>query len=104
MAKAGDLNNARVPDAVDLEKLFKARLAVARFGEMDCAGWWNTKGLLGQLGKKVLQRGFPKTHLLAQARVAFAVAAHRSAEVFSPPDHATLWSLPAVVEDAFNRQ
>jgi hypothetical protein len=41
---------------------------------------------------------------MAQAQVAFAVASQRCAEVFSPPAHVTLWSLPASVEDAFRRQ
>jgi len=91
-------------EAVDLEKLLKLRLAVARFGEMDRAGWWNTKGMLGSLGKAVLSRGFPQTHFLAQAQVVFAVATRRCAEVFSPPGHFTLWSLPAALEDAFREQ
>lgn len=29
---------------MDLERLLKLRLVVARFGEMDLAKWWNTKG------------------------------------------------------------
>jgi hypothetical protein len=91
-------------EAVDLEKLFKLRLVVARFGEMDRAGWWNTKGMLGSLGKAVLSRGFPQTHYLAQARVVFTVAAKRCADVFSPPGHFTLWSLPPALEDAFQER
>jgi hypothetical protein len=31
----------------DLDQLLKLRVIVARFGEMDVAGWWNTKGQLG---------------------------------------------------------
>ncbi len=35
---------------IDLDRLLKLRLVVARFGEMDLARWWNTKGQLGRLG------------------------------------------------------
>lgn len=87
---------------IDLERLFKVRLVVARFGEMDCAKWWNTKGQLGRNGGVVLRRGFPRTHRFAQARSVFAVAAHRCAEIFEPPGSVTLWRLPEQVEEAFD--
>jgi len=90
--------------SLDLERLFKLRLVVARIGEMDNAKWWNTKGQLGPLGSKVLARGFPRTHPFAQARSVFAVATQRCAEVFDPPDGVTLWKLPATLEDAFEDQ
>ncbi len=86
-------------DEMEPAHLLKLRLCVARFGEMDLAGWWNTKGVLGSMGASVYQRGFPKTHVLAQARVACAVAAERCREVFSPPGCITLWNLPPDVED-----
>ena len=66
----------------DLDRLLKLRLIVGRFGEMDNAKWWNTKGQLGRLGTAALRRGFPRTHFFAQARSVFAVAAHRCSEVF----------------------
>lgn len=56
------------PPSIDLERLLKLRLAVARFGEMDLSGWWNTKGQLGRLGAAILKRGFPRTYRFAQAR------------------------------------
>ena len=87
---------------LDLERLLKLRLVVARFGEMDLAKWWNTKGQLGRLGAAALRRGFPRTHRFAQARSVFAVAAHRCAEVFEPPGCVTLWRLPEGVEEAFD--
>ena len=77
----------------------KLRLAVARFGEMDGAGWWNTKGILGSSGKSVLIRGFSKTHLFAQARIACSVATARCNSIFAPPACLTLWNLPAEIED-----
>jgi hypothetical protein len=86
---------------LDLERLFKLRVAVARVGEMDLAQWWNTKGQLGPLGAAALRRGLPRTHHFAQARSVFAVAAHRCAEVFDPPSSVTLWRLPLDIEDAF---
>lgn len=87
---------------VDLERLLKLRLVVARFGEMDGAKWWNTKGQLGKLGATALRRGFPRTHHFAQARSVIAVASHRCAEVFDPPGSVTLWRLPQAIEEEFD--
>lgn len=87
---------------LDLDRLLKLRLVVARFGEMDLARWWNTNGQLGRLGAAALRRGFPRTHRFAQARSVFAVAAHRCAEVFDPPNCVTLWNLPETTEEEFD--
>ena len=86
----------------EIDHLMKLRLAVARFGEMDIARWWNTKGMLGKLGEMAIKRGFPRSHFFAQARVVFAVAADRCRQVFDPPDGITLWKLPAEFEDKFD--
>jgi hypothetical protein len=88
--------------SIDLDRLLKLRLAIARFGEMDLAKWWNTKGQLGKSGAAMLRRGFPRTHRFAQARAVFAVAAHRCAEVFEPPGSVTLWRLPEATEEEFD--
>lgn len=85
--------------SIDLEQLLKLRLAVARFGEMDSARWWNTQGVLGSRGQTVMKRGFPRTHRFTQARVVFAVARARCDEIFSPPNSVTLWNLPPQIED-----
>ena len=90
-----------VAAAIDYERLLKLRLVVARLGEMDNAGWWNTKGLLGSGGSFVLRRGFPMTHSFAQARTVFAVAAERCRELFDAAGYITLWQLPASVEEQF---
>lgn len=45
------------PRPVDFERLLKLRTVVARFGEMDLAKWWNTRGQLGALGATALRRG-----------------------------------------------
>jgi hypothetical protein len=87
---------------LDLERLLRVRLVVARFGEMDLARWWNTKGQLGGVGAVALRRGFPRTHRFAQARSVFAVAAHRCTEVFIPPGCVTLWHLPEPIEEEFD--
>ena len=87
--------------SIDLDRLLKLRLVVARFGEMDLAKWWNTKGQLGRLGAAALRRGFPRTYRFAQARAVFAVAAHRCVEVFDPPGCVTLWRLPEATEEEF---
>lgn len=89
-------------DSIDLDRLLKLRVLVARFGELDLARWWNTKGQLGRLGSAALRRGFPRTHYFAQARSVFAVAAHRCAEVFDPPGSVTLWRLPETTEEEFD--
>jgi hypothetical protein len=84
---------------VDLDLLLKLRLVVARYGEMDVARWWNTRGQLGKLGAQALSRGFPRTHHFAQARSVFAVALHRCSELFDRQGCATLWSLPEILEE-----
>jgi len=86
---------------LDLDQLLRLRLVVARFGELDLAKWWNSKGQLGKLGAAALRRGFPRTHYFAQARSVFAVASHRCAEWFDPPGCVTLWRLPEEIEEEF---
>jgi hypothetical protein len=86
---------------IDLNRVLRLRLVVARHGEMDRAAWWNTQGVLGHLGAVALQRGLPRTHRFAQARIVFAVARSRCQELFDPPGCVTLWKLPADVEDRF---
>ena len=101
MARTLARDEAGHSHSIDLDRLLKLRLVVARFGEMDIARWWNTGGQLGRLGAAALARGFPRTHRFAQARSVFAVAAHRCAEVFDPPGCVTLWRLPESVEEEF---
>src|SRR5690349_19878580 len=102
MARTLARDEAGHSHSIDLDRLLKLRLVVARFGEMDIARWWNTGGQLGRLGAAALARGFPRTHRFAQARSVFAVAAHRCAEVFDPPGCVTLWRLPESIEEAFD--
>ena len=93
----------RVP-VLDLVALFRLRVAVARFGEMDAARWWNTREVLGARGETVYRRGFPNTHFFAQSRVAITVAARRSAEVYRHrPGEITLWQLSAGHEQSLDR-
>lgn len=94
----------RAASQIDFEQLFKLRLAVARFGEMDNARWWNTKGLLGRMGGLALKRGFPKSHNFAQARAVFSAAGARCRQLFDPPGCMTLWQLPAHIEEQFETQ
>ena len=88
--------------SVNLDRLLRLRVIVARIGEMDLAQWWNTKGQLGALGAAALRRGFPRTHRFAAARSVFQVAAHRCEQLFNPPGCVTLWRLSEVVEDEFD--
>lgn len=92
----------QLQERLDLDRLLKFRLIVARFGEMDIAKWWNTDGQLGPLGTMTLRRGFPRTYHFAQARAVFAVAAKRCAEVFDPPGCVTLWRLSEDIEESFD--
>jgi hypothetical protein len=88
---------------LNLDRLLKLRLVVAKHGEMDGARWWNTNGVLGRKGALLMSRGFPKTHQFAQARLVFEVARARSAERFhAVPGCITLWNLPAKIEDEFD--
>ena len=84
---------------MDFQRLFKLRLVIARFGEMDGAEWWNTTGALSRIGNTVLNRGFPRTDFFAQSRIVFEVARARCREVFNPPRALTLWDLPVELED-----
>ncbi|WP_437907578.1 BrxE family protein [Sorangium sp. So ce327] len=56
--------------ALDLDRLLKFRLLVARFGEMDLAKWWNTEGQLGRLGSAALRRGLPRAQEQLDAALA----------------------------------
>lgn len=93
---------------IDLGRLLKLRLVVARYGEMDAARWWNTgdashrTALLGHAGSVLMSRGFPRTHHFARARLVFEVARTRCAEVFDPPGCVTIWNLPPTIEDQFD--
>lgn len=91
----------RVATDICFDRLFSLRLVVARHGEMDLAGWWNTQGVLGRRGAGVLRRGFVTTHRFAQARIVFEVARTRCRTLFEPPNCMTLWSLPAEIEEQF---
>jgi hypothetical protein len=93
---------AEPTESIDLDRLLRLRLVIARYGEMDQAGWWNTTGMLGRQGGIVLERGLPRTHRFAQARAVFSVARSRCQELFDAPGSVTLWKLPAAVEDQFD--
>ena len=90
--------------SIDLDLLFRLRLIVARFGEMDRGRWWNTKDILGRYGQMAISRGLPRTQALARARIAFEVARARCNEIFNPPNSITLWNLPAELEDQFGEK
>ena len=89
---------------IDLNRLFKLRAAVGRYGEMDAAGWWNTQGVLGSRGASVYKRSLPRTHLFARVRLVTHVARSRSNTIYPAPGVATLWSLPAELERGLSFQ
>lgn len=43
--------------SIDLERLLKLRVVVARVDEMDLAPWWSTKNQLDRSGASTLRRG-----------------------------------------------
>src|SRR5690554_4865651 len=100
-APAPGRRNARCMSPADLDLLLQLRLAVARVGETDLAKWWGTDGVLGPSGAFVYERIAPRTAPLARARVVFAAARTRCAELLPAPGALTLWALPAEVEEAF---
>jgi hypothetical protein len=87
---------------MNLDLLLKLRVVVGRYGEMDLAKWWNSRGQLGRLGTAALRRGFPRTHHFAQARSVFTVAAYRCNEIFHPLGCVTLWHLDEETEEGFD--
>lgn len=84
-----------------MDRLLKLRLIVARYGEMDLMGWWNTHGVLGPRGQSVYQRGFLRTHSFAQARVVFSVACDRCDKLVGTEGLFNLFHLPPAIEDQF---
>ena len=93
-----------VEHKIDYQKLFKLRLVVTRYGEMDINRWWNTRAMLGSYGSMALKRGLPRTYTFSQARIVFTVAQNRCRELFDPPGCMTLWNLPALIEEQFETQ
>jgi hypothetical protein len=89
---------------MNFDNLLKLRLTVARYGEMDIARWWNTQGLLGRNGAILFSRGFPATHLFAQARAVMSVAENRCKDVFDTSNFITLWRLTPEIEDQFENR
>jgi hypothetical protein len=91
-----------VTSGLNLELLFRCRLIVGRYGEMDISRWWNTSGVLSELGSKVAARGLPRTEFYSRARVLFAVASYRTREYFCPPGSFSIWLMPPSVEQALD--
>jgi hypothetical protein len=91
-------------NALSLEGLFQLRLVIARLGEMDNAGWWNTKRLLDTTGTFVMKRGFSHIYPFVQAQASFAVAASQCQVMIALWDGTTLWQLPAAIENQFDDQ
>ena len=89
---------------IDITRLFKLRLVVARAGELDVDGWWSAEHLLTSRGSYVYGRSFPRTHWFAQARVAFEAARHACAAIRLPGRAITLWTLPPEIEEALDQQ
>jgi hypothetical protein len=87
---------------IDLTRLLKLRLVVARHSEMNAARWWNSRDMLGCHGAIVLARDFPHPHFFTQARVVFAIARSRPNQLMHPPGCMMLWHLSTALHNQFD--
>lgn len=71
---------------------------MARHGELDVAGWWGTRGLLGPTGRTLYARSFPETHAFARGWVVVDAARARCRELYPARDALTPWTLPPELE------
>jgi hypothetical protein len=53
---ADTMNATSAINHIDIEWLFRLRVAIARCGEMDLARWWNSNKQLGSARASVLKR------------------------------------------------
>lgn len=83
----------------EAHRVLVARLYIARLGEADVQGWWQTDGVLGSDGAYVGRRVLPLTHATARARVVLAVARHACGERHPDPSARHLFSLGPTAED-----
>lgn len=76
-----DMRNARHVSMTDrhVDDTIKLVLTVARLGEMDLSGWWQSHGL-DRAGAYVLRRSFPRTWRAAGLQLDIASAARRHSD------------------------
>ena len=86
----------------EAHQVLVARLHIARLGEADAQGWWQTDGVLGPDGAFVGRRVLPLTHPTARARVVLAVARHGCRERHPHPSALNLFSLGPSAEDVLD--
>ena len=86
----------------EAHQVLVARLCIARLGEADVQGWWQTDGVLGSDGAYVGRRVLPLTHATARARVVLAVARHACGERHPAPTARHLFSLGPRAEDVLD--
>ena len=86
----------------EAHQVLVARLWIARLGEADVQGWWQTDGVLGSDGAYVGRRVLPMTHATARARVVQAVARHVCGERHPDPTARHLFSLGPRAEDVLD--
>ena len=86
----------------EAHQVLVARLLIARLGEADVQGWWQTDGVLGPDGAFVGRRVLPLTHPTARARVVLAVARHGCRERHPLPSALNLFSLGPSAEDVLD--
>jgi len=89
---------------VDIVRLFKFRVIVARYGEADRNRWWSTNGQLGPLGTAALRKVFLNTYRFAAAYSVFESAQARCEEQYDPPNSVNLWRLTEIIEQAVEEE
>ncbi len=67
-------------------------LGVARFGDGDLKGWWNSAALDPVVGRFILGNTFPRTSRVAGAELLLLSAARRHRQILSRPNAVDLYS------------
>jgi hypothetical protein len=67
-------------------------LGVARLGDRDLRGWWNSSAMDNEVGQFVLSNTFPRTARLVGAELALMSAARRHSQVLDRPNAIHLFS------------
>ena len=83
----------------EAHRVLVARLYIARLGESDVQGWWQTEGVLGSDGAYVGRRVLPLTHPTARVRMVLAVARHACGDRHPDPNARHLFNLGPAAED-----
>lgn len=85
-----------------METLFAIRRLIARVGESDAMGWWQSYAL-GPTGAYVVPRIFPRTTTLSAAHLSILAARRRQDGSVPSQPHVHLFNLGELMEGRFER-